>query len=191
MKKMKTLLTTTFRGFSGKKFNPRRYLEMTDVELELDKNGVHYRLAERSDIVALLAIERDVYNGDIPWTFSHFEHEIVKNEEAFFIVAEIAGSVVGFIGTRINHHGQDAHITNLAVFKAFQGQQIASNLIGQLVQLMQALGKNEMTLEVRRGNTKAQGLYRRQGFSTDKLLPAYYEDGSDAIWMVKKLKNGN
>ncbi|MDU0397650.1 N-alpha-acetyltransferase RimI [Lactococcus lactis] len=177
MKKLKTLLTTTFKGFSGKKFNPRRYLEMADIELEHDREGVHYRLADRVDIVALLAIERDVYNGDIPWTFSHFEHEIVKNDEAFFIVAEISGSVIGFIGTRINHHGQDAHITNLAVFKAFQGQQIASTLIEQLIVLMSALGKNEMTLEVRRDNTKAQGLYRRQGFVTDKLLPEYYEDG--------------
>lgn len=103
-------------------------------------------------------------------------------------MAEISGSVIGFIGTRINHHGQDAHITNLAVFKAFQGQQIASTLIEQLIVLMSALGKNEMTLEVRRDNTKAQGLYRRQGFVTDKLLPEYYEDGADAIWMIKKLK---
>lgn len=79
------------------KFNPRRYLEMADIELEHDREGVHYRLADRVDIVALLAIERDVYNGDIPWTFSHFEHEIVKNDEAFFIVAEISGSVIGFI----------------------------------------------------------------------------------------------
>ena len=188
MKKLKTLLTTTFKGFRGKKFNPRRYLEMADIDLEHDREGVHYRLADRVDIVALLAIERDVYNGDIPWTFSHFEHEIVKNDEAFFIVAEISGSVVGFIGTRINHHGQDAHVTNLAVFKAFQGQQIASTLIEQLISLMAALGKNVMTLEVRRDNTKAQGLYRRQGFVTDKLLPQYYEDGADAIWMVKELK---
>jgi [SSU ribosomal protein S18P]-alanine acetyltransferase (EC 2.3.1.128) len=45
---------------------------MADIELEHDREGVHYRLADRVDIVALLAIERDVYNGDIPWTFSHF-----------------------------------------------------------------------------------------------------------------------
>lgn len=56
---------------------------MADIDLEHDREGVHYRLADRVDIVALLAIERDVYNGDIPWTFSHFEHEIVKNDEAF------------------------------------------------------------------------------------------------------------
>lgn len=189
MKKLKMLLTTTFKEFRNKGFNPRRYLEMADVELEHDKDGVHYRLAERADIVAMLAIERDVYNGDIPWTFSHFEHEIVKNNDAFFVVAEISGSVVGFIGTRINHKGADAHITNLAVFKAFQGRKIASTLISQLVQLMSLLGKNEMTLEVRRDNTRAQGLYRRQGFETNKLLPKYYEDGGDAIWMVKKLKH--
>lgn len=56
---------------------------MADIELEHDREGVHYRLADRVDIVALLAIERDVYNGDIPWTFSHFEHEIVKMMKPF------------------------------------------------------------------------------------------------------------
>jgi ribosomal-protein-alanine N-acetyltransferase len=190
MKKLKMLLKATFKGFNAG-FNPRRYLEMADIEIEHEKDGVNYRLAERADIVAMLAIERDVYNGDVPWTFSHFEHEIVKNDDAFFVVAEISGSVIGFIGTRIGHFGQNAHITNLAIFKAFQGRQIASTLVKQLIDLMTSLGKREMTLEVRRDNTKAQGLYRRQGFATDKLLPAYYEDGGDAIWMVKKLKNEN
>lgn len=56
------------------------------------------------------------------------------------------------------------HISLISQCLNFQGQQIASTLIEQLIVLMSALGKNEMTLEVRRDNTKAQGLYRRQGF---------------------------
>lgn len=182
MKRVKTLLTDTFKGF-----NPRRYLDMSEIELANNRDGVHYRLAERSDIVEMLAIERDVYEGQVPWTFSHFEHEIVQNKNAFFIVAEVEKKVIGFIGARLTDRGKDAHISNLAVARKFQGRQIASTLIGQIVSIMTSLGKQQMTLEVRRDNTGAQGLYRRQGFATDKLLPKYYEDGGDAIWMVKKL----
>ncbi|MFC4653326.1 ribosomal protein S18-alanine N-acetyltransferase [Lactococcus nasutitermitis] len=184
MKKVLTILKTTFKGFS-----PRRYLDMDDIVLESERNGVHYRLAERTDIVDFLAIERDVYEGDLPWTFSHFEHEIVQNDLAFFVVAETEGKVVGFIGARVINHGQNIHITNLAVRQAFQKRGIASTLIQQIIQLMTALGKGEMTLEVRRDNTQAQAIYRRNGFATEQLLPAYYDDGGDAILMVKKLKN--
>lgn len=183
MKKLKMLLADTFKGF-----NPRRYLDMDEIELESQQNGVNYRLAERLDIVDMLAIERDVYDGDVPWTFSHFEHEIVKNNDAFFIVAEVDRKVVGFIGARLTDHGKNIHISNLAVIRKFQNQGIATTLISQIVRLMTDLGKVLMTLEVRRDNTKAQGLYRRNGFQTDKLMPSYYDDGGDAIWMIKQLR---
>ncbi|PCR99814.1 alanine acetyltransferase [Lactococcus fujiensis JCM 16395] len=162
---------------------------MDEIELESNLNGVAYRLAERRDIVDMLAIERDVYEGEVPWTFSHFEHEIVQNKDAFFVVAEIDNKVVGFIGARLTDKGVNIHISNLAVLRDYQKRGIATTLINQIVRLMSNLGKNQMTLEVRRDNTKAQGLYRRNGFETDNLMPNYYEDGADAIWMVKKLRN--
>ena len=189
MKKLKTLLITTFKEFRDLGFSPRRYIDMADVELESDIDGIRYRLAERSDIVEMLAIERDVYEGEIPWTFSHFEHEIVQNDNAFFVTAESNHKVIGFIGTRVNPPGNQVHITNLAVSTAYQGKGIGSSLVKQLVTLMGLLGKSQMTLEVHRSNTKAQGIYRRLGFSTEKIISKYYEDGDDAVWMVKELKN--
>ena len=184
MKKLKTLLAATF-----KEFNPRRYLKMDEIELENKQNGVAYRFAQRIDIVDMLAIERDVYDGEVPWTFSHFEHEIVQNENAFFIVAEIDQKVVGFIGARVTDKGKKIHLSNLAVLKKNQNHGIATTLIKQIVRLSKHLGKMQMTLEVRRDNTKAQGLYRRNGFQTEHFMPSYYEDGGDAIWMIKKLRN--
>ena len=70
---------------------------MDEIELENKQNGVAYRFAQRIDIVDMLAIERDVYDGEVPWTFSHFEHEIVQNENAFFIVAVIEIQVIPVI----------------------------------------------------------------------------------------------
>lgn len=184
MKKLKMLLANMFKGFE-----PRRYLNMDEVELTSRLDGVDYRLAEREDIVEMLAIERDVYEGEVPWTFSHFEHEIVQNENAFFVAAVIDGKLVGFIGIRLTERGKVVHITNLAVSGVHQGKGIGSHLVNQMVRLMTLLGKQQMTLEVRRDNTKAQGLYRRLGFATGKLISQYYEDGGDAVWMSRKLRN--
>lgn len=189
MKKLKTLLKNTFKEFRELSFAPRRYIDMEDVELESKIDGINYRLAERKDIVEMLAIERDVYSGETPWTFSHFEHEIAKSENSFFVVAEISGKVIGFIGTRVNAPGDHAHITNLAVSSSYQRQGIGGTLIKQLLNLMTLLGKTQMTLEVHRENTKAQGIYRRLGFATERIIPKYYEDGDDAVWMVKQLRN--
>mgnify|MGYP001048299981 CR=1 FL=1 len=184
MKKLKALLANMFKGFE-----PRRYLNMDEVELKSNIDGVEYRLAEREDIVEMLAIERDVYNGEVPWTFSHFEHEIVQNENAFFVSAVVDGKLIGFIGIRLTERGKVVHITNLAVSVAYQGRGVGTHLVNQMIRLMTLLGKNQVTLEVRRDNTKAQGLYRRLGFSTGKLISQYYEDGGDAVWMSRQLKN--
>ncbi|EKF52080.1 Ribosomal-protein-S18p-alanine acetyltransferase [Lactococcus garvieae DCC43] len=178
------LLTDMFKGFE-----PRRYINIDEVDLKSNIEGVDYRLAEREDIVEMLAIERDVYDGEVPWTFSHFEHEIVQEENAFFVSALIEGKLVGFIGIRLTERGKVVHITNLAVSVAHQGQGIGSTLVKQMVRLMTLLGKHQMTLEVRRDNTKAQGLYRRLGFTTGKLISEYYEDGGDAVWMSRQLRN--
>lgn len=184
MEKIKKILANTFSGFK-----PRKYLDMNAVDLEMAQDGVDYRLAEKLDIVDMLAIERDVYDGEVPWTFSHFEYEIVDNVNSFFLVAQAGRRVVGFAGARVVNGGREVHITNLAVATVWQGRGIASTLIQQVVRMMRLLGKETVTLEVRRDNTKAQGIYRRHGFIATKNLPKYYEDGGDAVWMEKDLKH--
>lgn len=177
------------RILSSLSLKPRRYLDMDEIELSNEREGIHYRLAVREDIVGMLAVERSVYDGQTPWMFSHFEEEIIKNENAFFVIAESDEKVVGFIGARLVNHGRDVHISNLAVSKKFQARGIATQLIGQVVQLMSIMNKSIISLEVRRENTHAQALYRRHGFTSDKVLIQYYEGGGDAILMKKDLKH--
>ncbi|WP_439956793.1 ribosomal protein S18-alanine N-acetyltransferase [Lactococcus termiticola] len=186
MNKILTKLRTMSNGF-----NPRKYLAIEELELESSQNGMIYRLANREDIVQMLAIERDVYEGEVPWTFSHFDHEIVQSNQSFFMVAENEdGKVVAFIGLRLGQglRINEAHITNIAVSSSVQRQGIASHMIQELVKIASHLGKEELTLEARRDNTLAQGLYRKQGFETKKILPSYYDDGGDAVLMGKSLK---
>ena len=40
-----------------------------------------------------------------------------------------------------------------------------------------------------RDNTSAQAMYRKLGFETKEILPEYYENKSDGLWMAKELKD--
>ena len=58
-----------------------------------------------------------------------------------------------------------------------------------MANLMQQLGVARLTLEVMRDNTSAQAMYRKLGFETKEILPEYYENKSDGLWMAKELKD--
>lgn len=182
---MKQLMQTISIKFEHHPF--RKYRAFDDVDLDIVINHTRYRIAEREDIVSFLMIERDVYAGDTPWTFSHFEHEIIRNDHAMFITAEADGRIVGFIGARVTPEISSVHLSNLAVLTAFQRQGIGANLVTNMCHLMQLLGVNIITLEVMRDNATAQAMYRKLGFETTEILPDYYENQLDGLWMVKKL----
>ncbi|HEY6179143.1 MAG TPA: GNAT family N-acetyltransferase, partial [Kofleriaceae bacterium] len=42
------------------------------------------------------------------------------------------------------------------------------------------------TLEVRRGNAPAIAMYQRAGFRTVHVRTGYYEDGEDALVMIRE-----
>ncbi|GAB2022536.1 ribosomal protein S18-alanine N-acetyltransferase [Pseudolactococcus yaeyamensis] len=182
---MKTLIHTISKKFEVHDF--RQYRAFDDVDLDVVMDRARYRIAEREDIVSFLAIERDIYAGDTPWIFSHFEHEIITNEHAIFITAEADGKIVGFIGARVVLEKKSVHLSNLGVLSAFQRQGIGSNLVKRLAELMRQLGVNSLTLEVKRNNLPAQAMYRKLGFETKEILLGYYENELDGLWMVKQL----
>lgn len=184
---MKQMMHDIFKKFEVSEF--RKYRAFDDVDLDVVIGRARYRIADREDIVSFLAIERDVYAGDTPWTFSHFEHEIMTNQLAIFLTAESDGKIVGFVGGRVIPEKNSVHLSNLAVLTAFQKQGIGSNLVKRLAELMGQLGVDTLTLEVKRDNLPAQAMYRKLGFETTEILPAYYDNQLDGLWMVKKLKH--
>ena len=185
MQKIKEMIHTISTKFEVHDF--RQYRAFDDVDLDVVMGQARYRIAEREDIVSFLAIERDVYAGDTPWTFSHFEHEIKTNDLAIFLTAEADGKIVGFIGARVVPEKNSVHLSNLGVFRTYQRQGIGSNLVKRLAELMRQLGLDSLTLEVKRNNLPAQAMYRKLGFETKEILPGYYENKLDGLWMVKQL----
>lgn len=168
------------------------------IDFQLDnviENGNDYfnselncmiRKANAQDIRSILMVERDVYLGELPWTYTDFFTEISINRQAGFFVAITEEEVVAFIGLRVQK--KTLHISNLAVKQRYQRRGIGQALIEIGKTVAKQLEINQLSLEVRFSNKEAQAFYRKLGFHSDKILKNYYtefkEDGIEMIYQI-------
>jgi ribosomal-protein-alanine N-acetyltransferase len=106
-----------------------------------------------------------------------------KNACARYLVAEEDGRIVAYGGAWMIL--EEGHITNIAVDEAYRGRGIGKALLAALMQYAANLGVQYLTLEVRKSNAVARGLYESFGFQPLGVRKRYYEDnGEDALLMV-------
>ncbi|CAN5765080.1 hypothetical protein BH10ACT1_BH10ACT1_08740 [soil metagenome] len=133
----------------------------------------------RRHLRAVLAIEAQVYPR--PWSSRLFEEELDRGGR-IYLVARIGPTVVGYAGLLMI--ADDGHVATVAVDPTWQGHGVATRLLAELVRQSMVLGANQLTLEVRVSNVRAQGIYRRFGFAPAGARRAYYGDnGEDALVM--------
>ena len=132
-----------------------------------------------ADIENVVEVERNSFT--IPWSKESFENEL-KNNLALYLVAKVEEKAVGYVGVwKILDEG---HITNVAVHPDYRGQSIGEALISELLSLCRKDGVLSFTLEVRKSNIIAQGLYKKFGFTEQGVRKKYYSDNNeDAIIM--------
>lgn len=156
--------------------------------VQLGDDGFVLRKIMDHDIKELIALERDVYYGETPWTKSAFLSELHSPIPHLYIcVVTETEEIAGFIGSRLI--GNDTHITNIAVATAFQNRGIGMLLIDEVEKFAIMNDCETLSLEVRVSNTDAQRLYRRLGFSARNIRKNYYtENNEDALDMIKRLE---
>lgn len=157
-------------------------------------DGLQVRHAQRADLLAIHRIERASFSN--PWPYEAFERYV---EARGFLVAvdpEKSGSgpideapVVGFVvGTLTPNHGEDfGHIKDLAVHPDARREGVGATLLSASIDRLAANDARTVKLEVRESNSGARRLYRTHGFDPFRRVPAYYDDGEDAIVMIKSL----
>ena len=142
------------------------------------------RRMELTDIDAVLDIEENSFS--IPWTRNSFVTEITKNKLAIYCVVEVDGEVAAYGGMWLVV--DEAHITNVAVHPRYRGRGVGKKIVEGLVEEGEKMKIYRMTLEVRRSNLVAQGLYKKFGFIPCGVRSGYYHDnGEDAIIMWKDI----
>lgn len=149
-----------------------------------DKNPV-FRRAVPADAEAIANIERLSFPK--PWSLDLIETSLSPGFGARFVVAEFKGEVVAYIGARCIADSE-YEIANVAVLPRFRRRGIASGLLAALIDMAEAEGAYDISLEVRPSNEAALTLYDGFGFRAEGRRKGYYSDGEDALIMWRRMQ---
>ncbi len=148
------------------------------------ENNIVIRPMTKDDVDDVYKVEEDCFVD--PWSKESIRKEL-KNDLARYLVAEIDGEIVGYVG--VWFVVDEGHITNVAVHSNYRGKKIGDKLVKEMVELCRQSNIVAMTLEVRVSNIVAQNLYKKYGFKMGGIRKEYYSDNKeDAIIMWNQLK---
>jgi ribosomal-protein-alanine N-acetyltransferase len=133
------------------------------------------------EIVEIAAIERDSFES--PWSEDLFRRELSSPISRFLVARNgkhPERAVTGYLVYWLV--GDEFHLQKIAVKREIRGRGIASCLMARALDRAAGKGCRRATLEVRRSNLPALGLYEKFGFAVEGIRPKYYDDtGEDAL----------
>ncbi|MEV0581610.1 ribosomal protein S18-alanine N-acetyltransferase [Nonomuraea sp. NPDC050310] len=139
----------------------------------------------RDDLPAVMAIERETFPLDA-WSEAMMRGELDEQPRTrHYVVALEGGEIVGYAG--LAAAADQADVQTIAVLEAHRGRGIGSAMLTELLDEAFRRGAIEVFLEVRADNPGARAVYERFGFVEIGVRRRYYDDGTDAIVMKRKL----
>ena len=136
------------------------------------------------DAKEMAELDKRCFN--VPWSEKSFRDE-AENKLAIYFTAREDKKIVGYAG--FWNIAGEGDITNVAVLPEYRRQGIAGRLIRAIIKKAEELNLSLLTLEVRRSNFQAQGLYTKYGFEVLGERKRYYSDNrEDALIMAKRLE---
>lgn len=127
------------------------------------------RPATPVDVPRLADLERRCFTD--PWSPEGLR-EMVTASHVISLVADVEGTVVGYVMTR--WAADTAEILNLAVAPEDRRKGVASRLLDAVLDRLSGRSVREVYLEVRESNRAARALYEGRGFGVAGMRRAYY-----------------
>ncbi|MBP2172523.1 ribosomal protein S18-alanine N-acetyltransferase [Methanococcus voltae] len=143
------------------------------------------RSFKECDLNRVLEIEKQSFDYEYPDFLIKSLHS--KCPDGFLVALDENNYVLGYIITVLEWG--NAHVVSIAVDKEYRHQGIGNLLLDSIENhFFKVYNAKHIVLEVRFTNAVARKFYYKRGYSDRKILYNYYEDGSDAILMIKKRK---
>jgi [ribosomal protein S18]-alanine N-acetyltransferase len=148
--------------------------------------SIAIRQMEDKDVEEVVSLEASSFLH--PWPRKEVLYELHENPCALVYVAEEKGTIVGYIDFMITF--DSATISRLAVAALTRKKGVGTLLLTRLLEICCAQKEEPVewvTLEVRRSNEAALALYKKNGFREVTVKKGYYDDGEDAIYMIRSV----
>jgi ribosomal protein S18 acetylase RimI-like enzyme len=140
--------------------------------------GPTFRAAGAADLDAVLALMRELFDEDRLPDQRAFDTEQARRALADLVAHPSwgtvwlicdAGTVVGYLaltyGYSLEFHGRDAFVDEVYINPAYRGRGWGSQAMRHAERSARSVDVAALHLEVGRGNTAAQRLYRRLGYA--------------------------
>ena len=136
---------------------------------------------QKSEVDEILKIEESAY-GDHHWSKDSFYGELSNNLAHYYSAFDSDGNLIGYAGSwRVI---DEAHITTIAVKPELKRKKIGEALLNRIIDDCYKSEIKYITLETRKSNTAAIGLYEKYGFKSLGLRKGYYQNNNeDALIM--------
>ena len=141
---------------------------------------IRIRKMDLSDIPYVYKQEMKIFGGSLGEKTLY--NEIMYNDLSRYFIALADGKRAGYIGSWLTL--PNAEILNLFVEMKYRNNGIGRELILRVISICEKENIDKITLEVRKSNTFAQGLYTKLGFEIVGTRKKYYGDGEDALLMM-------
>jgi len=174
-----TLAWMDYDGWAGPHLRTRGFQRLTDVVTlnksdrtlpEVDATDARLRPASRTDIPAVVAIDRAAFTPH--WWHGEATMRRRTAASSYFAAAERAGELVAYAEGTL--HPPRAHLNRIAVHPAHQRRGIGTRLLHDALHAFWRHGVKQVTLNTQAANLPSQRLYRHFGFKpTGDLLTAW------------------
>ena len=134
-----------------------------------------------SDLDKILEIENESFIK--PFKKENFLYELNENPFSRFYKLVIDNEIIGFLLLYVTF--DSSSIVQIAIKKDKRNQGFAGFLLQNVEKLLIKEEVSFITLEVRVSNIPARKLYKKLGYGEINIKKGYYENGEDAIYMVK------
>ena len=147
----------------------------------------HIKNAEEAQLDALARLDSACFAH--PWTCGQLRAYLPDDRHELLLAQDENGRLLGYVGMMTVL--DEGYLDKVAVAEDCRRQGVGSALICALLQRARARELAFVTLEVRRSNAAAQGLYAKHGFVPVGLRKNYYQAlREDAVLMTHYLERG-
>lgn len=164
------------------------------------KPNLRLRYMTVADLPAVMEIDR--LSFEIPWSEKSYRYEMNESDQSFMVVLEwhqecaatrwqrwlhiqpyAERRVVGYGGMWFI--SGEAHISSIAVHPRGRGRGWGEILLAGMVRRGLILQAEEVALEVRVSNHRAQNLYHKYEFKRVEIKPRYYRNNNEDAYDMR------